>query len=269
MPVLRREHRAIARDGVNRGRGACLQLLERAFFGERDRPGFGRGGGAIAGRYPQHLFDVPRRVVVGEDRAAQFTGCARGAQVVGRTEDRVRRIPAALDSVSISVDAESRPRRGKKLHRAPRAGTVDRARSVHDGSGSRPWSHSTLPMAASTAQSIPYLRGGLPVQRQIGSRDFPERKRGGVLLFGTRRWWPTPGEAVPPSAPASASSNEEPSRRKTQRRGGGHEGVRTPAAEPLAGFQPGQPRGHGRPIPSWRLRPASTSRMSRMTSDSG
>ncbi len=73
----------------------------------------------------QHGVDVPVRVVVGEDRAADVGVGARGLQVPRGGEDRVDRVVRVLDAVAVGVDPVRAPARWHELHPAQGSGRGD------------------------------------------------------------------------------------------------------------------------------------------------
>ena len=73
----------------------------------------------------QHGVDVPVRVVVGEDRAAQVVLRAGGVQVARGGEDGVDRVEGVLQAVAVGVHAELLPGGGHELHPPERAGGGD------------------------------------------------------------------------------------------------------------------------------------------------
>ena len=73
----------------------------------------------------QHRVDVPRRMVVGEDRPAQILLGAGRLEVARGGEDRVDGVVGVLAAVLVGVDAVGAPARGHELHPALRAGRRD------------------------------------------------------------------------------------------------------------------------------------------------
>ena len=141
--------------------------------------GLRRGRRAVARSPALDELHVPRGVVVREDRADARRG--RHRRRAGSWRRRRPRRPASQRSARPSP-SPSTPNAahvgGEELHRTAAPAELVLPSSRQDGSGSRPWSHSTLPMRGEDRPVEAVARGRRHVQPAGIGPECPERERG-------------------------------------------------------------------------------------------